>query len=90
MTAPTTTRTTQGFDVRWRDILDGGSPIDAVHYEVRNAAGGAVVPPQTIRGNTPQAIANLEAPRAGLLHAAPVALRCRGQCRGAGQRASFL
>jgi hypothetical protein len=32
VTAPDTSRATQGFDVRWRNIVDAGSPIDAVHY----------------------------------------------------------
>jgi hypothetical protein len=61
--APGTARTTQAFDVRWHDILDGGSPIDAAHYQVLNDAGGVVVPTQTIASETPQAIADLQTPR---------------------------
>lgn len=63
VTAPDTTRTTQAFDVRWQDILDGGSPINAAHYEVLKTASGSVVPATTVAGDTPQAIANLETPR---------------------------
>lgn len=63
VTAPSTARTTQAFDVRWHDIRDGGSPIDAAHYEVLNGAGTAVVPAKTITADTPQAIADLETPR---------------------------
>ncbi len=63
VTAPSTTRTTQAFDVRWHDILDAGSPIDAAHYQVLNDAGGVVVQTKTLSGDTPQSIADLETPR---------------------------
>jgi hypothetical protein len=63
VTAPTTARATQGFDVRWRNIVDGGSPIDAVHYQVLNGNGDPVVQTQTIAGANPQAIDNLVTPR---------------------------
>ena len=63
VTAPTTTRTSEALDVRWQDILDGGSPIDAAHYQVLSRAGEVVVPTRTITGDTPQAISNLETPR---------------------------
>jgi hypothetical protein len=62
VTAPETKRAAQAFDVRWHNILDSGSPINAVHYEVLNGAG-VVVPAKTITSDTPQAIANLETPR---------------------------
>jgi hypothetical protein len=61
--APSTNRTTEALDVRWQNILDAGSPINAVHYEVLNDAGGVLVAPRTIEGDSPQAIADLEAPR---------------------------
>lgn len=63
VTAPDTPRATQAFDVRWQDILDGGSPINAAHYEVLNSADTVVVPAKTITTDTPQTIANLETPR---------------------------
>jgi hypothetical protein len=64
VTAPTTTRSAQGFDVRWRNIVDAGSPINAVHYEVLNGAGVAVVTSKTLPDSTPpQAIGDLETPR---------------------------
>ena len=62
VTAPDTKRTAQAFDVRWRDIPDGGSPVDAAHYEVLDGAGRVVVPAQTVTGDPPQAIAAIETP----------------------------
>jgi hypothetical protein len=62
VTAPRTVRSAQGFDVRWRNIIDAGSPISAVHYSVLNGAGEAVVPTKTISANNPQAIEALETP----------------------------
>ncbi|HEY5053446.1 MAG TPA: hypothetical protein VII45_08565 [Solirubrobacterales bacterium] len=63
ITPPTTSRAAQGFDVRWRNVIDAGSPIDEVHYQLLNAAGGVVVPTQTIEGDNVQAIQNLETPQ---------------------------
>src|SRR6188472_961300 len=63
VTAPDAKRTTQAFDVRWHNILDGGSPINAAHYEVLNGSGGVVVAAKAVTGDTPQAIADLETPR---------------------------
>ncbi len=63
VTPPTTSRAAQGFDVRWRNAVDAGSPIDAVHYQLLNGAGGVVVPTQTIEGDNVQAIQNLETPQ---------------------------
>ena len=57
---PSTTRVAEGFDVRWRNIVDAGSPIDAAHYQVLNAAGAVVVPAKTITAANPQAIENLD------------------------------
>jgi hypothetical protein len=61
--SPGTSRATEGFDVRWRDIADAGSPIDAAHYEVLNGAGKAVVPEMTVSGRGIDAIAELHTPR---------------------------
>jgi hypothetical protein len=63
VTAPDTKRTTQAFDVRWHDILDSGSLINAAHYEMLNSAGSIVVPAKTVTADTPQAIADLATPR---------------------------
>lgn len=63
VTAPTTTRAAQAFDVRWHNILDSGSPIDAAHYQVLSNGGGVVVPTTTITGSTPQSIQDLATPR---------------------------
>ncbi len=63
VTPPTTSRAAQGFDVRWRNVVDAGAPIDAVHYQLLNASGGVVVPTQTIAGNDVQAIQDLETPQ---------------------------
>ncbi len=61
--APSSPRTPQGFDVRWRNILDAGAPIDAVHYQVLNGAGNPVVQTKTIGAENLQAIQALETPR---------------------------
>jgi hypothetical protein len=61
--APTTTRAAQGFDFRWHNITDSGSPINAAHYQVLDAAGTVVVPTQTITGDNPQTIEDLVTPR---------------------------
>jgi hypothetical protein len=63
VTPPTTSRAAQGFDVRWHNVVDQGSPIDEVHYQLLNAAGAVVVPTQTIEGDNVQAIQNLETPQ---------------------------
>lgn len=63
VTAPETPRSAQGFDVRWNNIVDGGSPISAVHYQVLNGAGDVVVPTKTVSGSSPEAIEDLETPR---------------------------
>jgi hypothetical protein len=60
--APGTPRALAGFDVRWRNIADAGSPIDAAHYRVLNAAGGEVVPATTVAGRDVESIAELNAP----------------------------
>jgi hypothetical protein len=62
VTAPTTTRSEQGFDVRWRNITDNGSPIKAVHYRVVNGAGEPVVT-KDIEADNPEAIQSLDTPR---------------------------
>jgi hypothetical protein len=63
VTVPTTARSAQGFDARWRNILDAGAPIDAVHYRVLNDAGDIVVATRSLGGDNPQMIANLDGPR---------------------------
>ena len=63
ITPPSTPRSTQGFDVQWRNITDDGSPIDAAHYRLLGDNGHVVVPPETISGNNPQSITNLDTPR---------------------------
>jgi hypothetical protein len=60
---PSTPRAGEGFDVRWRNIIDAGSPIDAAHYQVVDAAGSVVVPTKTITAANPQAIENLDTAR---------------------------
>jgi hypothetical protein len=60
--APSSSRAAQGFDLRWRDIADAGSPIDAVHYQILNGSGAVSVPTQTVSGQGVQAIPGLDAP----------------------------
>ncbi|MGH2975283.1 MAG: hypothetical protein ACRDLL_10510 [Solirubrobacterales bacterium] len=62
VTAPETARSAEGFDLRWRNIGDAGSPIDAAHYQVLDGTGKVVLPIETIAGANPERIANLDAP----------------------------
>ena len=59
---PSTSRVAQGFDLRWRNIVDGGSPIVAAHYEVLNGVGRTVAPSEKVTGEGIQAIQDLDAP----------------------------
>lgn len=63
VTAPATSRADQGFDVRWDNLTDTGSPIDQAHYQVLSDTGKVVVPTQDLSGVNPQSIADLDAPR---------------------------
>ena len=63
VTAPMTTREADGFDVRWRNMEDAGSPVDAVHYQVLNEAGRVVVPTHDLAALNIQSIANLDTPK---------------------------
>lgn len=60
--APDTPRSADGFDLRWHDLTDAGSPIDAAHYQVIDGAGEVVVPTQTVSGDNVESVPNLEAP----------------------------
>jgi hypothetical protein len=60
VTAPTTSRAAQGFDVRWRNEVDAGSPIIEAHYQLLNQSGGVAVPTQTIEGSNIEKIPDLE------------------------------
>jgi hypothetical protein len=63
VTPPATARVAQGFDVRWHNSVDAGSPIDIAHYQVLNPAGDVVVQAQTVGGSNIEAIQDLETPR---------------------------
>ena len=63
VTPPTSSRSAEGFDVRWHDVADSGSPVDAVHYRVLDGGGKVVVATQTLTGSNLEAIGDLEAPR---------------------------
>lgn len=62
VTAPETARSAEGFDLRWQDIADSGSPIDAAHYQVLDGEGKVVVQTQTVKGEGVAAIEDLEVP----------------------------
>jgi len=65
VTSPTTSRSDQGFDVRWHNVTDAGAPIDALHYQVLDSSGGIAVATQDLAGENPQALLDLDAPRRG-------------------------
>ena len=60
--APDTPRSSDGFDLHWRDLRDDGSPIAAAHYEVLDGAGKLAVPTQTVTGNGIDSIGDVQAP----------------------------
>lgn len=61
--APTrSSRSEAGFDLHWRDVADGGSPIAAAHYEVFAPDGRSVVGPKTVTGEGIDSIEDLQTP----------------------------
>ena len=62
VTAPTTSRAAEGFDLRWRNIVDAGSPIDAAHYQVLGNDGKVIVQTRSVAGESPEGVVNLDAP----------------------------
>jgi hypothetical protein len=64
VTPPSAARSTRGFDVQWANIVDDGSPINAAHYEITDAAGNVVVGEQIVTAENPQAIEHLATPKA--------------------------
>jgi hypothetical protein len=62
VTAPSKSRADDGFDLRWRNIVDQGAPVDALHYQVLNEAGAVAVPTQVAKGANIEALPNLESP----------------------------
>lgn len=62
VTPPFTPRSSEGFDLRWHDLTDSGSPIAAVHYEVLDGSGKVAVPAQTVGEERIEAIRDLETP----------------------------
>lgn len=61
---PGSSRAADGFDVRWRNLPDEGSPIVAAHYEVLSLGGEVVVPATTVSGAGIEAIEALHASKA--------------------------
>jgi len=61
--APGISRAEQGFDLRWNNLPDGGSPIAAAHYQVLDGAS-RVVASQRLDGPGIESIADLDAPKA--------------------------
>jgi hypothetical protein len=61
---PASSRASQGLDLRWRNIVDDGSPIGAAHYRIVDGSGGVVVPNTTVAGDNIEGIAGLDTPRA--------------------------
>jgi len=63
VTSPAKSRGAEGIDVRWRNITDSGSPIDAVHYQVLDQKGAVAVGTETVSANNVEAIADLHSPK---------------------------
>jgi hypothetical protein len=61
--SPDTPRSRQGFDARWGNVADDGSPIVAAHYQVRDGSGRVVVPTETEHGNDIRSIERIRTPR---------------------------
>ena len=62
VSAPETSRSADGFDVRWQNIVDSGSPIDIARYQVLDGSGQVLVPTQTVEGEGVAAIEDLQTP----------------------------
>jgi hypothetical protein len=60
---PSTPRSLDGFDVRWRNIEDSGSPIVAAHYRIKDGRGATVVGEKTVSQRNPESVENLDTPR---------------------------
>jgi hypothetical protein len=60
--APKTARSAQGFDLRWHNIVDAGSPINAAHYQVLGGDGRVVVQAKSVLGENPEAIPSIDVP----------------------------
>jgi hypothetical protein len=63
VTAPKTPRSSEGFDVAWRNVGDAGAPINAARYQILDGKDEVVVPTHDVVGDNPQSIANLATPR---------------------------
>ena len=72
-------------DLRWSNIVDEGSPIDAAHYRFLDAGGDPVGATQTVSAENPKALSGLETSLpARCLQGSALALRRRGQRRRRG------
>lgn len=63
VTTPRTPRGAEGFDLRWRNITDAGSPIASARYEILNAGGAVVVGARTLSGENLERVQDIETPR---------------------------
>lgn len=61
---PSASAAGDGFDVRWRNLADAGSPIVTARYQVVGPNGAVLVPTADVGGEDPQAIESLDAPAA--------------------------
>jgi hypothetical protein len=64
VTAPATPRAADGFDLRWHNIVDNGSPVDSARYQVLDGSGKVVVPTTTAGADNIQAVSSLDVPSA--------------------------
>ncbi|MGB7589092.1 MAG: Ig-like domain repeat protein [Solirubrobacterales bacterium] len=62
VSGPTTAHRVDKLDLRWRDITDSGSPINAAHYQVVDSSGAVAIPTQTVSGENVEAINGVQTP----------------------------
>jgi cytochrome c553 len=80
--APASSRASEGFDLRWRNLVDDGSPVDAAHYKIVNSSGGGCGSDHHRHGRQHRANRRpRHANRSRRLHARSLAERWGGQRR---------
>jgi hypothetical protein len=63
--AESSARRVERFGVRWQNVIDGGSPIDAAYYQFLDASGEALGTTRTVSGKAIEVIPDLQTPPQG-------------------------